>query len=185
MSLNPAPSPPLLGLVLCGGESRRMGSDKGLLLKDGIPWALQMGQKLSPWKIPVFYSINGGQQVAYNAILPASQLIVDALGLPGPVNGLFSLHQRMPNPDILLLACDMLDLDKNTIEGLLTAYQVTDHDFLAYGDQQLWQPFCCIYTARGLDKSINRNSLQSLLRTGKTECLQMIDPAAFANYNTL
>lgn len=162
-----------------------MGRDKGLLLKDGIPWALHMGQKLIPWGIPVFYSINRRQQEAYSTILPARHLIVDDLDLPGPLNGLLSIHQRLPNPDILLLACDMLDLDKNTIGKLLAAYQATDQDFVAYGNQQLWQPFCCIYTARGLDKAMSRDSLQSLLRTGKTESVPMTDPAAFANYNTL
>ena len=43
------PAGPLMGLVLCGGESRRMERDKGLLLHDGVPWALYAGRKLMPW----------------------------------------------------------------------------------------------------------------------------------------
>src|SRR5215472_5246904 len=91
----------LLGVVLCGGESRRMGRDKGLLLKDGVPWAKYVGQRLFGCT-EVFYSINSRQREAYSELFPANRLIVDALDIPGPLNGLLSAHRLMPGPDILL-----------------------------------------------------------------------------------
>ena len=187
----------LLGLVLCGGESRRMGSDKGLLLKDGIPWALHMGQKLSPWKIPVFYSINKGQQAAYQTILPSRHLVVDTLDLPGPLNGLFSLHQRLPKMDILLLACDMIDLDTASIDKMIRAYKENgpfDHYVYCEGPEDgFFQPFCGIYTAAGLaaafeayrGKLATDHRLQTLLKRGRTRSLSIDSPDAFKNYNTL
>jgi len=173
----------LLGLVLCGGESRRMGRDKGLLLKDGVPWALYAGRKLMP-RMPVFYSIRQAQTEAYAAVLPAERLIPDALAIAGPLNGLLSLHRRFPGADILLAACDMLDLDEATLGRLLAAREGGDADFFAYGDERLWQPFGCIYTSKGLRKAEGHESLQSLLRAGKTQGLPILDPMAFNNYNT-
>jgi molybdenum cofactor guanylyltransferase len=187
----------LTGVVLCGGESQRMGRDKGLLEKDGVPWAIRMGQKLAPWQVPVVYSINEKQWAAYITILSTDQLILDALGLPGPLDGLLSVHQRFPNQDLLLLACDMQDLDAPTIGQLLDAYRQqpegsTTQAFFAYRDSGRFQPFCAIYTANGLapayrlaqTESLQDFSLQALLKSGKTAQLTIGDPQAFHNYNS-
>jgi molybdopterin-guanine dinucleotide biosynthesis protein A len=169
----------LAGLVLCGGESRRMGSDKGLLQKEGIPWAVHMGHKLTPWQLPVFYSINSRQKDTYGAILPAERLITDAMGLAGPLEGLFSAHARFPKKDWLLLACDMPDLDGTAIRGVIDAWRTYRkeeyYDFYVYQEAapgssegtpgpvegtrefaeaapglSFVQPFCGIYTSAGL-----------------------------------
>ena len=176
-----------MGLVLCGGESRRMGRDKGLLLKDGMPWAQYAGNRLFGCS-QVFYSIHPRQWKTYAAVLPANRLIVDALKIPGPLNGLLSAHRLMPGPDILLTACDMLDMGRETLEPLVAAWQVHDAsetDFIAYGDEQLWQPFGAIYTSRGLRKAAGYDSLQSLLRSGRTQGLRIANPFAFNNYNSI
>jgi molybdopterin-guanine dinucleotide biosynthesis protein A len=189
----------LLGVVLCGGESRRMGKDKGLLKKDGRAWALFMADKLDPWKLPVIFSINTRQRKAYAGILPAGDCVVDALGLAGPLEGLFSVHRKFPHRDLFLLSCDMLDLDHKTIARLLDAYRVDGgkHDFYVYGEEVpgrfLAQPFCGIYTAAGLnvsysgypEKSTIDFSLQSLLHRGRTYRLPIEDREAFRNYNTI
>ena len=188
----------LAGLILCGGESRRMSSDKGLLRREGTPWAVYMGHKLTPWQLPVFYSINAGQKAAYGAILPDEQLITDALGLSGPLEGLFSVHARFPNKDLLLLACDMPDLDAVTIQKIIQAYtEKGPYDFYVYQEgsagQSFVQPFCGIYTSAGLagayasyrGKGVGDLSLQSLLKRGRTQKLPIDRMEAFRNYNSL
>jgi molybdopterin-guanine dinucleotide biosynthesis protein A len=199
----------LLGVVLCGGESRRMGHDKGLLDREGKPWAIRMGEKLAPWPIPVVWSINTRQRAAYAAILPPEQLIEDALDLPGPLDGLFSVHARFPDRDLLLLACDMPDLDGPAVGDLLDAYQAQNVSrekigngpamrggpasvFFVYTDAGGLQPFCAIYTAAGLVPGyrlaragvLRDFSLQSLLKSGLTTQIIMRNPGAFRNYNT-
>jgi molybdenum cofactor guanylyltransferase len=190
----------LLGVVLCGGESRRMGRDKGLLDREGKPWAIRMAEKLAPWPIPVVWSINTKQRAAYAAILPSEQLIEDALDLPGPLDGLFSVHARFPDRDLLLLACDMPDLDGPAIGDLLDAYRASPamgngpaSVFFVYTDAGRLQPFCAIYTAAGLDPQyrlalaagLQDFSLQSLLKSGATTQMTMRHPQAFRNYNTI
>lgn len=174
-----------------------MGRDKGLLETDGVPWAIRMGEKLAPWRIPVVYSINTKQQATYPVILSPELLITDMLGLPGPLNGLFSVHERYPGFDLLLLACDMPDLGEDAFRTLIEAYrngvdQQHPPAFYAYRDGHFFQPFCAIYTTAGLKAAypliraggLSDFSLQALLKSGGTMELSITEPGSFRNYNT-
>jgi molybdopterin-guanine dinucleotide biosynthesis protein A len=184
----------LTGVVLCGGESRRMGRDKGLIQTEGIPWALIMSAKLAPWTLPVVYSINPRQQEAYGAIIPPGRLIVDALGLPGPLEGLLSVHEKLPERDLLLLACDMPDLDAATLGTLIDAYGEEAGGgaaFFVFQGETFVEPFAGIYTAKGLgpvyrlakEGALTDFSMQSLLKRGPTKRIPVRDRGAFNNYN--
>lgn len=186
----------LLGVILCGGESRRMGHDKGLLDTGHGPWAIRMGDKLAP--LPVIYSINTRQWDNYSRVLQPHQLVTDSLFLPdthGPLKGVLSIHEKFSGKDLLLVACDMQDLDETTIGEIMASYQRhrPQYNFFAYRDDQdgFFQPLCGIYTARGLAAVYNQAmrgdlpnaSLQSLLKGGPTRSLPVTNAAAFRNYN--
>ena len=182
-----------------------MGRDKGLLDTGEGYWAIRMGGKLTP--LPAFYSINPQQWGNYSRILPPDHLIIDSTLLPtirGPLKGLLSIHERFPDKDFLLVACDMQDLDAATIHKVTEAYSrnLPDqgrpapgpdlYDFFVYQDQGFFQPFAGIYTSRGLTAIYRQagegrlldSSLQSLLREARTKILPIKNPAAFRNYNS-
>ncbi|MHA4807667.1 NTP transferase domain-containing protein [Flavitalea flava] len=194
LSGNPAGN--LLGVVLCGGESRRMGRDKGLLKKGGIPWVIYMRDKLASHQIPVVFSISQLQWELYSAIIPSIQLIVDAVSWPGPMKGLISAHKKNPDKDLLLLSCDLLDLDEMTIRRMICFYQEEREDrpdFFVYQGTAFAQPFCGIYTAQGITKfhalyekeDQQDFSFQRLLKKGNTRTLLIEREEAFRNYNSL
>ncbi|UEG50098.1 molybdenum cofactor guanylyltransferase [Ferruginibacter lapsinanis] len=182
----------LLGVVLCGGESKRMGSDKGLLsIVDSI-WAKYIGDKLEVFNIPVVFSVNETQLQDYGAYIDEDQLVVDSVDVSGPLKGLLSTHKKFPLKNLLLLACDMIDLDEATIDTILQTYQQESrYDFYVYQDAAFAQPFCGIYTAKALQAelaranthSITKFSLQQLLNEGNTKRLPIANPDAFKNYN--
>ena len=186
--------PALMGVILCGGESRRMGRDKGLLQKDDIPWAKHMADKLMANGLPVVFSINASQADTYALALPGARLVVDNMAAGGPLKGLLSVHEQFPDKDLLLLACDMIDMDAATIERLMEAYLTDDaHAFYAYREGDFFEPLCAIYTSAGLAAphtaalagDLQVPSLQQLLRQGKTKSLPILNNQGFRNYNKI
>ncbi|MEJ7738460.1 MAG: molybdenum cofactor guanylyltransferase [Chitinophagaceae bacterium] len=182
----------LLGVVLCGGESKRMGTDKGLIIIGGTIRAKYVAAKLEPFKLPVVFSVNESQVSAYAEHISPDNLVIDAVEAHGPLNGLLSVHNKFPDNDLLLLSCDILDLDEKTISTVLDVFQAeAKHDFIVYQDIDYAQPFCGIYRSAGLRKLLDNMqshrlhsfSLQSVLNEGYTRRLAIINPAAFKNYN--
>lgn len=175
----------LMGVILCGGNSSRMGRDKGLILKEGLPWARHMADKLAPFDIPVVFSINPTQVDDYAAFVPPAELVVDATPVAGPLKGLLSVHAKFPDKDLLLLACDLPDMDHATISQIIDAYlSGGPYEFYAYQEGAFFQPFCGIYTSIGLD-SRHGSSLQELLKSANTKALAVFRPDVFKNYNTM
>lgn len=183
----------LLGVVLCGGQSRRMGSDKGLLIKDAKPWAVHTADKLKNLALQVVVSINETQQEAYQKIFPNTPLIVDHLPIDGPLDGLLSIHRNFPEKDILLMACDLIDMSSDTIKTLISSYQENpSFEYYVYQEEGFTQPFCAIYTGNALNKvyktfeenELKKYSLHDRFESGHTMYLPVEDAKSFKNYNS-
>lgn len=184
----------LLGVVVCGGQSKRMGSDKGLILKNNKPWALLVAQKFENLGIPYCVSIHEGQLSAYQTIFKEEVLVVDNQNLGGPMNGLLSVHHQHPHLDLFLLACDMIDMEEGVIADLVRIYESNSlFDYYAYDVGGVVQPFCAVYTAKAISELIKQHhqdalstsSLRYTIENGNT-LKQTINLAApFTNYNTL
>lgn len=177
----------LIGLVLCGGESKRMGTDKGLIKEGNTIRAKFVGDKLIEEGLEVYYSVNASQLEAYTSYIPQEKIIVDNNDCPGPLRGLLSANSNFKGKDILLIACDMLDIMQADIRKVITAWQVQEGDFFAYRENEYFQTFCAIYTAKGieaLDKDECASmSLQKILRDNFTFSLEIGNIRSFANYN--
>jgi molybdopterin-guanine dinucleotide biosynthesis protein A len=182
----------LLGVVLCGGESKRMGSDKGLLQMNGKTWAEVVSEKLRQQNIPVVISINENQQDAYSRIFDREEFVIDQLPMHGPLNGLLTVHQQFPDHDILLMACDVVDMNDIILNELITAYEKNEAEYFAYEEDNFFQPLCAIYTSAAIQSLLERlqsgslanYSFQYILNNSNTFRLHSSLKGAFTNYNT-
>ncbi|MGZ3940239.1 MAG: molybdenum cofactor guanylyltransferase [Flavisolibacter sp.] len=140
------------GVVLCGGQSTRMGSDKGLLRQAEQSWAEIAAAKLSSLQMDVVISVNNEQFEDYSSIFPSDRLIVDdeTISVKGPLLGLLTVHQDDPTDDLLVLACDMVNVNELILRRLVDAFNEGLYDAYVYKTKDVSQPLCAVYSSTGL-----------------------------------
>ncbi len=184
----------LTGLVLCGGKSTRMGTDKGMVKKGDRTWAQVVLEKFSNFEIPSKLSINETQINQYSEMFNSEDLIIDKAKIPGPLKGILSAHLQYPDKNWLVLACDLIDMDAATMKSIIDlTSQEPGFEFYVFKNDNYFEPFCGIYTSTGLsrffkhyqDNLIEDFSFQNLLKTSKTASIALKDNhSSFKNYNS-
>ena len=127
------------GLLLIGGKSSRMGSDKSeLILRDGLTQKQRGTALLKSVCDEVFISTckDTGEP----------NTIADAFGPIGPLGAIASAQKADPDSAWLILACDLPLLEKDQLE-ILIGSRSSSHDatyFSSAGDG-LPEPLCAIW----------------------------------------
>ncbi len=102
---------PVNGLVLAGGKSTRMQTDKGQINYHGKSQRQYTTQLLTPFCNKIF--ISGGGEGELN-------IIEDAFIGLGPYGGILSAMQTNPNIAWLTVACDLPYLSADTLQYLVS-----------------------------------------------------------------
>jgi molybdopterin-guanine dinucleotide biosynthesis protein A len=186
----------ILGLVLCGGKSERMGSDKGLIKsKTGETWVELCLKKFEAIGMEAVVSINPSQLAFYQALVSKDKIVIDHAPIEGPLKGIISVHSLYPNHDLLIVPCDMPQLSETTLNYLkeYILEQGSAYDFIIFNSvPNSLEPFPGIYTSEGLSKvhkiilakALQKNSLKHMLEIGNTEELNFVgDEQERANLN--
>jgi molybdopterin-guanine dinucleotide biosynthesis protein A len=155
------------GIVLCGGKSMRMGTDKALLNTTGITWVQAAANKLAQLPLPVALSVNEGQYNFYSTAFTDTAIIKDnsSLQLHGPLSGLLSVHLQYPLEDIFVLACDMQLMETLMLAQLYSLHQTAGGaDAYIFTNDNEPEPLCGIYCAKGLSDILKMNQQNNLPR---------------------
>ena len=152
----------IYGLVLSGGKSTRMGTDKGLIKYNGVPQREYLFDLLSEVCEETFVSLREEQK----AELPTRmQTIIDLNEFKGPYNGLLSAHKKYPDAAWLVLACDLPLIDLDALKELISqrdnGKQATA---FALKENPLPEPLCAIWEPHALVDSL------SYLEAGNGTC---------------
>ncbi len=108
---------PLLGLVLTGGRSIRMGQDKSLLVYHAKPQREHLTELLRPVCETVYWSVNADQACALTD--PMQPFLVDDLPDAGPLSGIVSAMMHRPDAAWLVVPCDLPHLSGATLAALV------------------------------------------------------------------
>ncbi len=147
---SPKSSGPLFGLVLAGGESRRMGQDKARLRRGEQSQLAYIVSIVEPMVDRVFVSTRADQQSETER--SRFDQIVDRYQDMGPVAGILSAMDEYPEVDWLVVACDLPNIDASTVSHLLE-HRSPDQPFSAYRSSHdgLPEPLCAVYAAGSAD----------------------------------
>lgn len=136
---------PIAGLILAGGQSRRMGRDKAsLAYGDGEPQWRAMARLLKPFCERVVVSVRAGQTLE-GWTPDAPDLLVDDAESNGPLAGVLTAFGKYPGHAVLAVACDLPLLGPDTLEHLLSKRDGTDAIVYRSAHDGLPEPLCALY----------------------------------------
>ena len=176
------------GLVLAGGKSRRMGSDKALLVQDGQS-QLSRAVALLARHLPEVY-VSARQDQAGEVERSKFEQIIDRYDDMGPIAGILSAMDSDSTVSWLVLACDLPNVDDDTITALIAAH-TGERPFTAYRSSHdgLPEPLCAIFSpaSRGaIDDFITDGIVcpRKMLIRSDTLLLDQSNPMSLDNMNT-
>ena len=178
----------LRGLILTGGRSRRMGQDKALMRLASKTLLEFTHDLLQECLKSVYVSIKEDQ--IGEPIRSKFKLIIDEYSQSGPMAGILSAHKKHLHSAWLVVACDMLSLDKKTLAHLISERDAS-FDATAFNSPKdnLPEPLCAIYEPDLLSGILENpsllpsNSPRNLLLQSKVKIIEIKNPSALENTN--
>ncbi|MDG2991150.1 cyclic pyranopterin monophosphate synthase MoaC [Candidatus Synechococcus calcipolaris G9] len=179
---------PLYGLVLTGGESRRMQRDKALIDYHDKPHGQYIYDLLSQYCEQVYLS--GRSQQWQGTPLESLPTLVDHHPSVGPIAGILTALETHPDVNWLIVACDLAYIHGPLIEYLLSHYR-EDVVATCYQNPEKGFPeaLCGIYTPLALDvfqKAVAAGIYCPVKLLQMTNChlIPCDRPQSIANINT-
>lgn len=176
------------GLVLAGGKSRRMGSDKASLVRAGETQLDRTMKLLGVHLDRVFVSTSPDQ--VDDPVRRNYEQIVDGYVDLGPVAGILSAMDKNSQVNWLVLACDLPNVDDATISFLLENASA-EHIATAFRSvhDDLPEPLCAIYRPESrsvIDLFVSKgaNCPRKILINSRTHLLEQPNPGALHNINS-
>ncbi len=174
-------------LILSGGRSERMGTDKGsLVYRNGETELARLARLCRELGVDPHVSV---REVEEDPVHDLPQVPDRFLGL-GPAGAICSGFLFDPEARWLVLACDLPLLDKAVLQRLLTESDRRKFATAVRGPDQRWgEPLIAIYEPRSYQRLLQFLSLgyacpKKLLINSDVKLLDLADGRAITNANT-
>lgn len=174
----------LRGLLLAGGKGRRMGRDKASILhEDGRSFARKAVELLlEVGCVEVVLSLRNGQRAPHDV----SELTVVRDDGDGVMGGMLAGLELSQKSDWLVVACDLPELDADTLRGLLGHRE----KFVVYRSVHDGgtEPLCGFYGAGAASvlraaMEAGERSPRRVLEASNAKVLVPVNPGALKNAN--
>jgi molybdopterin-guanine dinucleotide biosynthesis protein A len=177
------------GLVLCGGQSVRMGRDKAFIEYHGKPQCYHVYELLQTVCDDVFISCNSTQK---EKIDKQYQSIEDnaTFANAGPMTGLLSAFHQHPAASFLVLGCDYPNFTQQDMMALYNA-KTGEHDVVCYfnSESNFEEPLLAVYEKSCVPLLLKyyqkgNTSLRHFLKTVNTKYLLPANIASIKSIDT-
>lgn len=176
--------PPIMGLILAGGLSTRMGEDKSKIVYHTKPQHEHLKAIMLPYCEKIFESCRPNQVNQFETPLEDT-----FLGL-GPMGGILTAFQKNPNTAWLTIACDVPLVNSNTIQLLVDQRNPNKLATCFYNSKTkfpeplitLWEPKAYPVLLAFLSKGFS--CPRKVLINSSIEMLTLEDETALFNANT-
>lgn len=178
----------ILGVVLCGGASRRMGRDKAAMeMRPGVSQLDYLLGLLEPFCEARGICVSREDE-REKSVGPEVLRIRDGSQGLGPMAGVIAALEAAGGRAVLALACDMPLLDAGALLQILNRRdpQKQATAFLSADGQP--EPLCCVYEASSLGAlqslaAAGKLSLRRYLEDAEIEAVEAAEGAVLANVN--
>lgn len=182
--------PAITGLVLAGGQSRRMGQDKALLPYRNGSLLSHAVDALRPLCAPIFILSSHPQHH-----FPSTTTLPDAYPHTGPMGALLTGLEAMPTSWAAVFACDIPHFPAAFWQTLLEQQALfPDKQAILFSENERLQPLCSLFSRQAIPP------LQAAIHAGNLRMIEIIrqldthilpananlagwTPNAFANWN--
>jgi len=134
---------PATAILLAGGQSRRMGTDKAALAVGGVRLLARVAGALRPHVGEVLVGAAPGQEVALDGV----RVVADRAPGQGPLMGLASCLAASRSDRNLVAACDLPDIPAPLVQRLL-AEALTHEAVVPRGADGRLEPLLAVYRRR-------------------------------------
>jgi len=178
------------GIILIGGESKRMGQPKALLRYQGKTLVERSIELLSNCCSNVY--ISGKVEQIISCTDFSIPFIADKYTAIGPIGGIVSSFETVGNPErgLLVLATDMPLMDLNTLSRLISQRDTQKYATMyIHKNSGYLEPLCAIYEPSAyleLKKAIFRQeySMQRIFDRDQLNLIGIKTPDTLKNINT-
>ncbi|WP_372752185.1 molybdenum cofactor guanylyltransferase [Labilibaculum sp.] len=173
----------ITGIILSGGKSSRMGSEKGLVKYKG--------------KALIEYSIDTLRSVCEDLVISSGNDCYSYLGIPivrdeledcGPIGGIYSCMKAIPSDIYFVISCDVPHVTPQLYTDLLVVLN-QNQAVIPVDDQEKYQPLVACYSSSclpvfELELRAGRLKMMKLLLKLKVH-YHKIPPKIFSNSSNL
>lgn len=177
---------PATAIIMAGGPSSRMGTDKAMLPINGRPLIAHLYNQLRPHFEQILISTNPTQQHKY-AFLGAD-VITDRIPGQGPLMGIVSALQASANELNFVVACDIPQADISFVKKMLIEAEQYDVVIPTTGPSR-YEPLFAVYKKSSL-RAMNdvlaegRRKIIDIFSKCKVKFINLHDAQWYVNLNT-